>query len=252
MTAAPQADPGSHLIVSFNHLQTQFRCRLENDYRQKQTGYYNSDRTLLISHFPSGVRTLLDIGCAEGKFGMDVKRRHGAEVWGIEPFGNAAKIAAERLDKVYSLTVEEALEHLPADYFDCISFNDVLEHLVDPWNILKRIGPYLKENGTVFACIPNVMYREVLAELLFEGDWKYRDAGVLDRTHLRFFTRKSILRMFAECGYQVHYIEGLSPGTKNRKLKYLNRLIFNGRLDDMQFIQFVVCARQNGSSRKSQ
>lgn len=216
---------------------------MPNNYSEKDAIYYNSDRSLLISHFPPNVRALLDIGCAEGNFGAEIKQRFGAEVWGVEPFKHAAEIASQKLDKVYSTSIEQALAELPSGYFDCISFNDVLEHLLDPWTMLHKVAVHLKPNGTIFASIPNVMFHEVLAELLFEGDWKYRSAGVLDQTHLRFFTRKSIVRMFSECGYNVTYIEGLPPGTKNQKLHYLNRFIFRGSLNDMKFIQFAVRAQ---------
>jgi 2-polyprenyl-3-methyl-5-hydroxy-6-metoxy-1,4-benzoquinol methylase len=81
---------------------------------------------------------------------------------------------------------------LPEEAFDCIVCNDVLEHLITPWQVLGKLAILLKPGGHFVASIPNVQYWGVLKDLVFEGDWRYADEGVLDVTHLRFFTRRSI------------------------------------------------------------
>jgi 2-polyprenyl-3-methyl-5-hydroxy-6-metoxy-1,4-benzoquinol methylase len=215
---------------------------MDHNYDKKTDGYFSSNRSLLMDHIPPGINRLLDVGCAAGNFGAEVKAELDIEVWGVEPFEPAALEAGKKLDRVLCATAETALSELPDAYFDCVSFNDVLEHIVDPWAVLNSFKNKLAPGGKIFACIPNVMFHEVLADLLLEADWRYRNEGVLDQTHLRFFTRKSIIRMFKVCGYEVSYIEGLSPGTRNRRLKYLDRFVLGGRLNDMQYIQFVVHA----------
>lgn len=224
---------------------------MEHNYDRKVDGYFASNRSLLLDHLPDNIHRLLDVGCAAGNFGAEIKAERPIEAWGVEPFEAAAQQARAKLDRVLCSTAEAALAELPDGHFDCISFNDVLEHIVDPWSVLNAYKCKLAPGGSIFACIPNVLFHEVLADLLLEADWRYRNEGVLDQTHLRFFTRKSIVRMFNDCGYDVSYIQGLSPGSRNRKLKFLNRVFLGGRLSDMQYIQFVVHARPSPDSTQT-
>jgi 2-polyprenyl-3-methyl-5-hydroxy-6-metoxy-1,4-benzoquinol methylase len=216
---------------------------MQIDYSMKGDVYYNADRTQLLAHFPPSIKRLLDIGCAGGGFGEMIQRQYETEVWGVEPFELAAEMARKKISRVLCMPIEDALIELPENSFDCISFNDVLEHLSDPWTVLKNIRSKLSAGGLVFAVIPNVMFHRVLRDLLLKGDWRYTSQGVLDQTHLRFFTRKSIVRMFNECGYEITYISGLLAGTRSIKMKIMDNLIFKGHLKDIQFLQFVVHAK---------
>ncbi|MBI4911446.1 MAG: class I SAM-dependent methyltransferase [Acidobacteria bacterium] len=216
---------------------------MDHDYLKKNGDYFDSDRSSLLPHLPATLTRLLDVGCSGGTFGAQVKRSRGIEVWGIEPFPDAAARAAEKLDKVLAGTAETCLPQVPDGHFDCISFNDVLEHLPDPWGVLSLVRPKLSPGGVLFACIPNVLHHSVLGDLLFEGDWRYRAEGVLDQTHLRFFTRRSMVRMMEESGFQVISVEGLVGAKVPRRLRWLDRLAFAGGLRDMKFLQFVVLAR---------
>ena len=91
--------------------------------------------------------------------------------------------------------------------FDLILCLDVLEHLIDPWSVIKKlIYENLREGGTLIACIPNVRYYNVLLPLLLKKEWKYQETGVLDRTHLRFFTKKTILELISSAGLQLDTI----------------------------------------------
>src|SRR4051812_44386133 len=99
----------------------------------KQRGYYGNRRPEMLPFVPKTTRTHLDVGCGRGAFGSNVKESLGATVWGVELFPDAARIATARLDKVLNADIGVALQTLPAGYFDCVSFNDVLEHLVDPY-----------------------------------------------------------------------------------------------------------------------
>ena len=91
----------------------------------------------------------------------------------------------------------------PSDYFDCILCLDVLEHLQDPWRVLRKLTGWLRPNGTVVASIPNVRYKSVVMDLAFRGKFDYQNAGILDRTHLRFFTRSSAVSLLQSVGLAV-------------------------------------------------
>jgi GT2 family glycosyltransferase/Flp pilus assembly protein TadD len=123
-------------------------------------------------------------------------------VWGIEPVEHAARDARTKLDRVITSKAEDALAELPDGYFDVMVCADVLEHMQDPAAFLAQARNKLSLRGEVVASIPNVRHWSVLVDLL-EGRWDYQDAGILDRTHLRFFTRKSILELFGNAGLVV-------------------------------------------------
>ncbi len=203
--------------------------------------YYSSNRPEILEFIPSNVEKTLDVGCASGIFSEHIKEKLNVETWGIEMIEQYAKIATTRLDHVLTGTFEQAHEHLPKNYFDCIFFNDVLEHMIDPEDCLKKIKENLKPGKTVIASIPNIRYINVLKELILKKDWKYRDSGILDRTHLRFFTKKSIIRMFDDCGYNVKQIRGIRSVSPYCLTSILNKISFN-TLDDIKHQQFLTVA----------
>ena len=90
--------------------------------------------------------------------------------------------------------------------FDCVLFGDVLEHLFDPWAVIEKVKPYIKQNGVILASIPNVAHISVLAPLL-AGNWTYTEYGLLDKTHIRFFTFNEMLRMFLKAGYSISKVD---------------------------------------------
>jgi SAM-dependent methyltransferase len=125
-------------------------------------------------------------------------------VVGIEVSPAAAKVAASHCERVIVGDAEaiDLCEVLGGDRFDVILFADVLEHLRDPGALLQRVRPFLVEGGSVIASIPNVAHGSVRLALL-RGEFRYRELGLLDNTHLRFFTRESIQDLFEESGYLV-------------------------------------------------
>jgi len=102
---------------------------------------------------------------------------------------------------------------------------DVIEHVVDPWSLLGTIAQHLAPGGCVVAAIPNVRHLPVSAGLLFRGRWTYTGVGILDRTHVRFFTRETVVALFGEAGYEIDRIDRLNPPwtdlPKYRPLKLL-------------------------------
>ncbi len=185
--------------------------------------YYTFSRPEVRALIDPNAARVLDVGCAEGVMGGELKASLGAEVWGIEFVPEAAERAKQRLDRVLVGTVEENLDKLPDGGFDAVIFADVLEHLVDPGTVLARMRRKLSPRGEVIASVPNVRHWSVLKGLI-EGRWDYRDAGILDRSHLRFFTRASLLEMFRRAGYRVDGLKATAlkgGGITARELKGL-------------------------------
>lgn len=226
------------------YMEKEQQIAMSEFYAEKPKQYYSYSRLELLPFVPSVMERVLDVGCSEGMFGkllLDEKR--SKEVWGIEPFEKAAIVAAQHLDKVIQAPVEEALKELPDNSFDAIFFNDVLEHLVDPYTLLSQIKAKLKVNGIVLASLPNILHLETWYKIFKNKDWKYEDGGILDKTHLRYFTIKSAVRMFEEAGYKVEIAQGIHPyyGNKFRLLRFF----LGKRVEDMRYFQLVVRAIKN-------
>lgn len=218
---------------------------------EKPAHYYNAPRREMLPFIPNDARRILEIGCGEGRFGAELKRVRAEtgitlDVTGVELDGERAEVAKSNLDRVIVANVERDTLGLPIGSFDCIVCNDVLEHLVSPSRVLENLKDLLTPGGCLVASIPNVRYWGVLKGLLVEGDWRYADEGVLDVTHLRFFTRRSIARMFDESGYKCETLVGLNSRVRGWKFDVL-RIMSGGRLNDIQFLQFAVIARRHTS-----
>jgi 2-polyprenyl-3-methyl-5-hydroxy-6-metoxy-1,4-benzoquinol methylase len=206
------------------------------DLREAPADYYSIDRSEMAAFVPAGARRIVDVGCGTGGFAASLKRDRGAEVWGIELAPAAASEAEARLDRVLVGDAATCIAGLPDTYFDCVVFNDVLEHLADPYQVLLRTQAKLAPEGTVVCSIPNVRYWRVLRGLLLRKDWRYEESGVLDRTHLRFFTERSIRDMFRELGYEILELRGINP-TRKRGVRWVRALSL-GWLSDIVYLEF--------------
>lgn len=173
-------------------------------YTEKTSNYFSTIRDELIQEIPIGSGSVLEIGCGQGETGAMLKKEGRARwIACVELSEQAAQRARERLDFVISGNIEHLELPFKAGQFDVLLLGDVLEHLIDPWGQLKRLMNYLAADGTVVASIPNVRNWRVLFPLLFLGKWEYGADGILDRTHLRFFTRNSIVTMFNANGLRI-------------------------------------------------
>jgi SAM-dependent methyltransferase len=143
---------------------------------------------------------ILDVGTADGYLGAALKKR-GHSVVGVERDDQLAAKARSHYDAFHFVDIEE-FEFPYAQEFDVILFADVLEHLRDPAAVLGRALPSLKENGEVIISVPNIANLAIRVELLL-GRFEYRDQGILDRTHLRFFTLRSLQRLLSDMGCVV-------------------------------------------------
>jgi len=164
--------------------------------------YFGHVRPEVLALIPETARRVLDIGCGAGRLGEAIKQRQGANVSGIEFDARAAAAARQRLDQVWAGDVEQLDLKIPPGSFDAIVCADILEHLRDPVRLLRQSREWLAPGGSLIASIPNVRHHSVVRSLL-QGNWTYESAGLLDRTHLRFFTRREIEKLFYRAGFAI-------------------------------------------------
>ena len=219
---------------------------LNEYYESKVSEYFQEERHEMLKYIPQDAQIVLDVGCSSGTFGQSLKSSRNIEVWGVELDRDAALDASKKLDRVINDAFSPDL-NLPQKGFDCIVFNDVLEHLADPWSALAYSKKLLKDSGVVVSSIPNVRYFNNVWEFLVEKNWEYTDWGILDKTHLRFFTQKSILSLFESLNYEVESIVGINPLSvlhpqHVQKFRLINKLLLDN-LEDMNYLQFAVVAR---------
>ncbi|MEO8037143.1 MAG: methyltransferase domain-containing protein [Betaproteobacteria bacterium] len=130
---------------------------------------------------------------------------------------------------------------LPQHHFDAITFNDSLEHFADPVPALRYCRELLAPDGIIVCTLPNVRHVANLEHILFEKDWQYMGAGIRDRTHLRFFTKLSMNRLFAESGFETVKQVGINEDwwSAEKRLRRLMFRLFPGFTEDMRYIQYV-------------
>lgn len=172
---------------------------------QSRGRYYGHERPEVAALVPASARRVVDVGCGGGGLGHALKQaRPELEVRGIEIVPEQAARARTVLDDAIVGTAEGDMpDAWPRP--DCVIFADVLEHLVDPWAALRTWHDRLAPGGTIVVSLPNVGHREVVGGML-RGRWDYKDAGVLDRTHLRFFTRETGVEMLESTGFRVSHV----------------------------------------------
>ena len=152
--------------------------------------YYTHTRLDLISMLERLPQTVLEIGCGTGNTLRYLKENGARKTFGIEANGAVAEDAKHQVDHIVVGDIESMEWPFPDQVFDCIILGDVLEHLRDPWRVVEMLLGLLTQGGQVVASLPNVRFYGVSIPLLFGGRWTYTEEGVLDRTHLRFFTRR--------------------------------------------------------------
>lgn len=170
---------------------------------------YTGPRREVARLVPPGCSRILDVGCATGSLGAFLKRASPRiQIVGVELDVEMAEVARKRLDRVIVGSIVDLLEDALADeVFDCILLADVLEHLEDPWRLLSQLGDHLSKDGVVIASIPNVRHYTTLMSLLFGKYWPYRDRGIHDRTHLRFFAQRNVEQLFPGAGLRVERLD---------------------------------------------
>lgn len=195
---------------------------IDSLYSEKPEHYINHVVWEIVDEISEGLHRILDVGCGGGLTGLTLKQMGKAsEVVGIEISEKAAKRAKDRIDEVIIGNVEHMEFPFSEDNFDFIILGDILEHLIDPWLFLDKIKRYQKKTGKIIASIPNVRCWRVLYPLLIRGGWRYEEHGVLDKSHLRFFTKETMISLFKNSGLIVHKINAMMG--KNTIAGYSNK-----------------------------
>jgi 2-polyprenyl-3-methyl-5-hydroxy-6-metoxy-1,4-benzoquinol methylase/glycosyltransferase involved in cell wall biosynthesis len=160
----------------------------------------------ILARVPDGAE-VLDVGCSTGSFAVALKRK-GCRVTGIEINPRAAEVAQSRCDAVHVGDVASVLASgvLPEGAFDVVVAADVLEHLVDPWSVVRALRRLVRPGGVMLASLPNVTHASVVLELC-RGRFPTGPEGLLDDTHLRFFGEASAVALFTQTGYAAAVVD---------------------------------------------
>lgn len=209
--------------------------------QEKNRSYYGWERPEILGFIPDTVTKTIEFGCSSGKFSQGVKNSFNTESWGVDLDEVAIKNASKVLDKVIHSGALESLDELPKSYFDCVICNDFLEHLENPSEFLIALRPYVTDNAVLICSLPNVRFWRNMNALIFKKDWRYTNEGILDRTHLRFYTQKSIKRFLKISGLNLEVIKGINP-TKSFRFHIPNFLTF-GINNDMKYLQYASRSR---------
>ena len=172
--------------------------------------YYQGNRPEMVALIDKPPGKVLELGCGDGSFrNLLTDVAADFEYWGVEPFLEAAALAEKQLDRVFACTYEEALAELPDGYFDLVVCNDVIEHLVSHDYFFETIRGKMTADACIVGSVPNVRHLSNIINMIGRKDWRYEDDGILDSTHLRFFTEKSLRRTFEQHGYRLEALEYL-------------------------------------------
>ncbi|MBV5281010.1 MAG: class I SAM-dependent methyltransferase [Paludibacter sp.] len=206
-------------------------------------GYYFNDRLDMLKYIPDTAVRILEVGCGAGIFCSALKQRSDREVWGVEINPEAGEKARAICDRIFVGDFNDFFEELPKNYFDCVVFNDVLEHIYAPWDTLRMVKSLLSDTGLVVSSIPNFRYIDnLITEIVWRKDFRYKpEGGILDDTHIRFFTYKSAARMYQEQGYELVIHECIRP-CKSWKEKLFINLTF-GILSDARYKHIATVAK---------
>jgi len=200
--------------------------------------YYINTRHEMLEYLPEKPIKTIEFGCGNGNFSALIKKKYYTESWGVDINEKAAEFAETKLDKIIIGDAMEVINKLPENYFDSLICNDFLEHLPYPDLFLQRIRKTLTRDAFITCSLPNVRSWGHFINYFFFKDWKYIDEGVLDKTHLRFFTLKSLKRFFNELNIEIEIIKGITP--TNTVLFNITNLLSLGFISDMRYLQFAI------------
>ncbi len=200
-----------------------------------------SAREDLAAKVPSGAGAVLDVGCSRGATAAALRARGARRIVGIEPDREDAEAAAKVYDEVVCGRLDEVREVFDGR-FDAILFGDVLEHLADPSEALVRVRPWLSPTGVVVASVPNAGHWSIVDDLI-RGRFDYVPYSLLSGTHLRFFTRSTLVDLFEASGYRVEEIETLVlPASPDGEARRKRLGAFPGASADLDVAEFLAVA----------
>lgn len=180
-------------------------------YNEKKSDYFSSARTEILDLLPDFSARVLEIGCGSGQTLEMLKEKNLClETVGVELFTAAADEARNRVNSIYCMDVEKSPMPDNIGKFDLILLLDVLEHLVDPWALLSSlVENHLAVRGKVIVSLPNARHFSLVLPLL-RGRFDYVERGILDKTHLRFFTKDSATKLLETSGLNIESIKSTS------------------------------------------
>lgn len=204
---------------------------MKHMYESRDRAYFSRARREIAPLLPATGSRMLELGCGEGAtLGWLKESRRFDECWGIELMEPAARVARGIFDHVIVTDIEAGGVQFDDGRFDLILCLDVLEHLKDPWTVMARLGHWLAAGGALIASVPNIRYYGIVRDLALNGTFQYGDFGILDRTHLRFFTKKSAIELMRAGGLDDIRIL-LHPDTLKGKHWLIDRATFGAFRD---------------------
>ena len=215
-------------------------------YDDKSKAYFTCCRTDLLEFIPHNKNNrILEIGAGCGETLLKAKEMGLAErIVGVElmPIPNSNQ-THRSMDRFIIGDIECMDLDFEDGYFDVILCGDVLEHLLDPWAVIKKLSRYLNQRGVFIASIPNFREINTIIKVVARGNFEYSDEGILDKTHLRFFCKRNIIDLFERNSLDIEYIGTDFDAKKQGKLAILNTCTFN-LFYDLFVRQYYIVAKK--------
>jgi len=171
----------------------------------EQTPVHDNHNPDLLRLIPKTSKCIVEVGCSSGALAREFKKiNQETQYIGIEIDDGYVNLAKRYCDEVHLANIENMSDVLyqQLSKADCWVFGDTLEHLQNPWNVLNKIRSFMPKNGVLAACIPNAQHWSLQVKLNI-GEFRYEDSGLLDKTHLRWFTRKTLIELFHDTGFDI-------------------------------------------------
>ena len=216
--------------------------RCERQYAEKPPAYFGSVRTDFVDRLPDQPSArILEVGCGSGATGaLALSRKKCARYVGIELDARAASAARSCLTEVIEGNIEQMELPFREASFDALIMGEVLEHLIDPWATLKRLSRLLRPGALILASVPNISHYRVITELI-KGRFDHTDSGIMDRTHLRWFTPKSLAELLEHADFDV--VELMQLGAPSLKVRLFNSLT-HGVMHHLSMAQISILGRK--------
>lgn len=170
-----------------------------------QTPAHENHNPDLLRIIPQTSKCIVEVGCSSGALAREFKKLNPETQYiGIEVDSDYAKLAKRHCDEVHLANIESMSDALwgQLSQADCWIFGDTLEHLQNPWQVLRKIRSLIGPNGVIACCIPNAQHWSLQVKLSI-GEFRYESSGLLDKTHLRWFTRKTLIELFYDSGFDI-------------------------------------------------
>ncbi len=214
-------------------------------YVHRYGNVYESSREDLLAYIPIDAKKILDIGCAKGLFGEILKKRQNCIVTGVDINPENISIAQSRLNTVICSDIETVISKGELGLYDCIVCGDILEHLIDPWAVVRGLKKHLRTGGLFIASTPNINNWAIIYDML-KGRWDYVPFSILSGTHLRFFTKQTFLELFLIAHYKIldiHFQKLGVPDKGKTFIENIKQCTDEISLDELEGSEIVIVAK---------